>query len=385
MTERPARAQLLPVARPEIDEQDLASVRDALLSGWGSIGPKVAEFERAVAARLGVPEVLATASGTAALHLSMLGVGVGPGDEVLVPSLTFTSTASVVLLAGATPVFVDVDPRTLCLDPEDARRKVTARTRALVVVHFAGRAAALEAVGALCRERGLALVEDAAHAFGASWRGEPIGRHGDYVCFSFHATKTLTTGEGGALVVRDPAKAREARLRSWHGVDLAGRGDRPPGTWWPYDVELAGFKYNMNDPQAALGLSQLAKVDRMGARRAQIARHYLEALAPLQDRIELPDDPREAGHVHAWHLFALRLRAEARTTRERFMAGLRGRNIATSVHYPPVHRHSAFAPYAVSLPVTEALGESLVSLPLFSAMTDDDARDVCDAVRRVLG
>lgn len=376
----PDTGKLLPFARPTIEDDDLASVAEALSSGWLSFGPRVREFERRVGERLQGRHVVATNSGTAALHLAALVAGLGPSDEMLVPSLGYPPSAGAAVLVGAKPVFVDVDPRTLCLDVADVRARITPRTRAVMALHFAGRPVDLRALRALCDEHGLLLLEDAAHAFGAQSDGVPIGCHGDLVCFSFQSTKPLTTGEGGALVTPDGAKA--ALAREYRGCGL--QHDAQDGAM-RYRAVRPGYKYVMNDVQAALGLSQLAKVDRFRARRREIALRYDERLRHLADALHLPSVDERMGDEHAWHLYVVQIRPESGLTRAGFVAGLADRSVGTGMHYPPLHLQPLHETQPVpELPVTERVWTRLVSLPLFGGMTDGDVEAVCDAVTSVL-
>lgn len=384
MTQPRAVPQEIPFFRPDMDDQEVQAVTRVIQSGWLTGGPCVKELEQRISGFLGAGEFLCVATGTAALHLALLTPEIGPGDEVLVPSYTFAATANTVEHVGATPVFVDVDERTLCLDIEDAKRKITPRTRALVVVHFGGYPSDVLALRALCDERGILLIEDAAHAFGARRQDRPIGCHGDFVCFSFYATKTLTTGEGGGLVVNNESFVKRARLLAWHGIDKSLPEELRYQASWRYRVELPGYKYNLSDLQAAVGLVQLDKCERMRVRRQEIAAQYTRGFADLRHRLILPIEVSLAGDVHAWHLYPIRV--VGAPGRDGLIAQLKERGVATSVHYLPVHQMPYYGrKYRASLPVTEAIGSACLSLPLYSAMPPESVTQVIRVVRACLG
>ncbi|ASW54507.1 DegT/DnrJ/EryC1/StrS aminotransferase family protein [Plantactinospora sp. KBS50] len=378
----------LPFALPDIGEEEIAAVATALRSGWVSSGPLVSEFERRFAACCGENvTAVAVHSATAGLHLALEALGVGPGTEVLVPTWTFTAAAEVVVHLGADPVFVDVDPVTLCLDIEAAAAAVTPRTVAVLPVHFAGRVMAGAPLRAFAEAHGLAVVEDAAHAFPAASAGTPVGG-GDSAAtvFSFYATKPITTGEGGMLVTRDPRIAARARTMRLHGFDRDAfaryRSERPA---WQYDIVAAGFKYNLTDPAAALGLVQLRRAGSMRRRRESIAEFYRGAFAELP--IDLPA-PVPAGDVHAWHIFDVRLRPDAPVDRDGFVAELSRLGIVCSLHFTPLHTltywRTRYALTDAGFPVASREFARVVSLPIYSAMTDDHVDLVVRAVSKVL-
>jgi len=381
---QPVRAQMLPYGRQDIDEADVAAVVESLRSDWLTTGPRVAEFERRVAERVGVRHAVAVSSGTAALHAAAFAAGLGPGDEAIVPPLTFAATANAVLYQGATPVFADVLPDTLTLDPARAREQLTARTRAIVAVDFAGHPADLDELRALARTQGLALLDDAAHALGAEYRGRPVGGQADLATFSFHPVKHVTTGEGGMVVTDDAALAeRAARFRN-HGI-TTGAAERFQSGEWFYEMVDLGFNYRLTDVQCALGLSQLGKLDRFLARRAAIAARYREALGRLPGVAlqTVAPDVR-----HAWHIFPLLLDLERLAAdRRAIFTALRAEGIGVNVHYIPVYWHPYYQRlgYPKGLcPVAERAYERLLTLPLFPAMEDRDVEDVVTAVRRVI-
>ncbi|WP_020579245.1 DegT/DnrJ/EryC1/StrS family aminotransferase [Actinopolymorpha alba] len=379
----------LPFAEPDIGEEEIAAVADALRSGWLSSGPRVHEFERRFAERCGPgTEAVALNSATAGLHLALEALGIGPGAEVLVPTWTFTATAEIVHYLGAEPVLVDVDPTTLNIDLAAAESRITARTAAVVPVHFAGKALSCARLDAFARSHNLRVVEDAAHAFSATSDGTPVGAgQSQATVFSFYATKTMTTGEGGMLVTRDVDLARRVRVMRLHGInrDAFARQQCADIPSWRYDVVDAGFKYNLTDPAAAMGLVQLVRADTMRLRREEIATRYLESFRDLP--LDLPT-PVSSTDVHAWHLFVIRLRDEARVGRDEFIAEMSDLGIACSVHFIPLHKLTFWRRRGgltdEMFPVASREFERVVSLPLFSRMTEEQVCRVIEAVTKVL-
>jgi perosamine synthetase len=382
---RPVRAALLPYGRQAIDEDDVQAVLAALRSGWLTTGPQGPAFERAVATAVGAAHAVAVSSGTAALHAAMAAVGVGPGDEVVVPALTFAASANAVLYQGGTPVFADVREDTLTADPEDVTAKLTERTRAVMVVDYAGQPAELDVIAGIARDRELRLVEDAAHALGAEYRGRRVGALADLTTFSFHPVKHATTGEGG-LVTTESAEL-DARLRRFrnHGLETGFTQRHERGDEYSPMVDL-GFNYRLTDLQCALGLSQLGRLEQSLKRRAEIAQRYRAELAG-QPGLALP---AVLPHVrHAWHIFPVLLEPERLgADRRAILAALRAENIGATVHYVPVYWHPYYQargyPHGLC-PRAERAFERLLTLPLFPAMTDDDVNDVLVAVQKVLG
>jgi dTDP-4-amino-4,6-dideoxygalactose transaminase len=378
----------LPFALPDIGEAEIAEAVDSLRSGWITSGPKVQRFERSFAEFLGGVECVAVNSATAGLHLALEALGIGPGDEVIVPVHTFTATAEVVCYLGARPVFVDVEPESLTLDPDAVEAAVTPRTRAVMPVHYAGRACAMARLAAIAGRHGLAVVEDAAHALPATaCGGRLVGTLGTTATvFSLYATKTVTTGEGGMIATRSPDLARRARVMRLHGInrDVFDRY-QGKGSNWYYEVVAPGFKYNMTDLAAGIGLHQLARAHAMRDRRAAIAAAYDHAFRGLP--LELPA-PAEPGELHAWHLYVIRLRPEARINRDELIAGLREQGIGTSVHYVPLHFHpywrEQFGLRQDEFPVSTDAYARMVSLPIYTRMGDADVRRVIAAVRALL-
>jgi len=368
------------VGQEEIDE-----VVDTLRSDWITTGPKTRRFETEFAAYLGAPGALALNSCTAGLHTALVTLGIGAGDEVITTPMTFAASVNVIEHTGARPVLVDVAADTLNLDPRALDAAVTARTRAVLPVHYAGHPADLDAIGAVASAHGLAVIEDAAHALPARYKGRLIGSGPNPVAFSFYATKNLTTGEGGMLT-GDPALLDRARVVSLHGMSRDAWHRYDQGGSWHYDILLPGFKYNMTDIQAALGLRQLEKLAAFQRRRRQVVARYAAGFGDL-DALELPAERPDV--EHAWHLYVLRLRpGTLRIDRDRFIAELAARRIGTSVHFIPIHLHPyyrdryGYAPE--SFPVAWTNYGRLLSLPLNPRLTDDDVTDVIEAVRDVV-
>jgi perosamine synthetase len=370
---------MIPFTRPDIGHDEIDRVRAVLESGWLTTGEQAHLLEREIAAYVGAKHAIALNSGTAALHLALEAIGLKAGDEVIVPAYTFTATAEVVFYFGAKPVIVDVDARTFNIDPDRVAEAVTERTKAIIAVHFGGLAADLDALRAIAKPRGIAIIDDAAHALQSRFRGRMVGAISDITCFSFYATKTLTTGEGGMLCTDDDDWAARARVMALHGISHdAWNRYRSEGSWY-YEVVAPGYKYNMTDIAGALGLAQLAKLDRMRDRRQEIALRYNEAFGD-DAAFEIP--PFEAPEDHSWHLYALRLNA---IDRAQFIERLRDRGIGTSVHFIPLHHHPFYRDHfgytPDSFPVATRQYEREVSLPIYSLMSDDDVETVIRAVR----
>ena len=373
--------EFLPFARPAIDEAEIDEMIDTLRSGWITLGPKTKRFETDFARYLGVRDAVALSSGTAGLHLALLALGVGPGDEVILPTFTFASTATVVMHVGATPVLVDIEPRALTIDPAALEAAVTRRTRAIIPVHLGGTAADMDAIMGLSARRKLLVIEDAAHALPTRYDGRLIGTFGDATVFSFYATKTLATGDGGALVAREAQVLDRVRLLSLHGMDADAWRRYGPGGTWRYDVTAPGFKYNFTDLQASLGIHQLRKLESHTEKRTRIAERYLAAFAELPG-LTLPRPTARA--THAWHLFSVRFSAkECGFSRDDAIAALREAGIGTSVHFIPLHRFTLFREHAAgrTFPVADRVGEEILSLPIYPTMTDRDVERVIDGVR----
>ncbi|MBI5709172.1 MAG: DegT/DnrJ/EryC1/StrS aminotransferase family protein [Candidatus Eisenbacteria bacterium] len=382
----PVRATFLPVARPWIGEREKQLVLETLDSGWITTGPRSEELGRRVAQRVGMPHGIAVNSATGALHLALAALGVGPGDEVITAAYTFVACVNVIEHVGARPVLVDVEPDTLCMDPRAVERAITPRTRVLMPVDYGGHPCDLDVLLALARRHGIAMVEAAAHALGASWRGRPVGGWADVTAFSFYATKNLTTGEGGAAVTADEALAERMGLLSLHGMNRdAWKRYTDTGSWY-YEVTAPGFKYNLSDVLAAIGLGQLEHFDEMQRLRREHAARYDTLLADVPE-VRRPAARPEA--VHAWHLYPIALELERLSCdRASFIQELRAENIGTSVHFIPIHYHPHFRATlghaAGAFPVTEDAYRRAVTLPLFPGMSGEDVEDVVAAVKKVV-
>jgi dTDP-4-amino-4,6-dideoxygalactose transaminase len=382
--------EFLPFALPDIGEEEIAAVVECLRSGWITTGPRARAFEAEFAAFIGGGVgAVSVNSATAGLHLALEALGIGPGDRVLTTPYTFTATAEVVRYLGADCVFADIDPQTGNLDPAAAAAVLERdpAIRALIPVHFAGQACDLDALGALATRHGIPMVEDAAHALPTTWNGELVGRHGRATVFSFYATKTIATGEGGMIVSRDDALLARARTMRLHGIsrDVFDRY-RATTPAWHYEVVAPGFKYNLPDTAAAMGIEQLRKAWQFQRRRAAIARHYDAAFAGLPVTTPVTVRPEE---THAWHLYVLQLDLpRLRITRDQFIELMAGAGIGTSVHFIPLHLHPywrdryGLAPGA--FPAAEALFRRAVSLPLYTRMSDDDVERVSATVRGII-
>ncbi|KQM63544.1 MULTISPECIES: DegT/DnrJ/EryC1/StrS family aminotransferase [unclassified Sphingomonas] len=381
----------LPYALPDIGEAEQAAVGKAMASGWVTTGPNARAFEQEFTTYLGGDvTALAVSSATAGLHLAVEAIGVGPGDEVIVPTLTFTATAEVVRYMGADPIVADIDPATLNIDPADIERRITARTKAIIVVHYGGLACDMDAILAIARRHGLRVIEDAAHAFPTMYRGALIGTlASDITVFSFYANKTMTTGEGGMVVTRDAGLAERMRVMRLHGInrDAFDRFQSKTPAWY-YEVVAPGYKYNLNDMAAALGRVQLTRIDAFAERRNALARRYQDAFAGLP----IIDAPRPAqGDTHAWHIYAIRLtvKDDDLDTRAGFIEALSVAGIGTSVHYIPLHRQpywrDTYGLTAADYPHADRAYHGLVSLPLYTLMSDADQDRVIEAVKGALG
>lgn len=379
----PVRVTPLPFHRVSIKDRDIAAVTETLSSGWLTVGPKTEALEKRLADYLGVSNVIAVSSCSEAMLIGLKSLGVGPGDEVITSPLTFASTIHAVIHAGATPVLADVESETWGIDPEAVRAKAGPKTRAVLPVHFGGQACRIEEICEFARGRGIAVMEDAAHSFGARVSGARIGSFGDATAFSFYATKNLTTGEGGALSTNDAELAERMRLLSYHGMSRDSWARYTDKGSWYYEVITAGHKSNMSDLSAALGLSQLDRADDMLSRRRDVAARFAGALSG-DPHFQLPVE--RPGNLHTWHLYVVQLRLDAlRIDRDRFIEALKAENIGSSVHFIPVHTHPFFAPYrdGETFPVCTDYFSRCISLPIFPDMSDSDVDDVITAVKKI--
>jgi len=380
----PVRSTMLPYGRQSIDDEDIAAVVAALRSDWLTTGPLVAEFERAFAAVTGSTEAVAVANGTAALHAAMFALNIGSGDEVIVTPMTFAASANCVVFQGATPVFADVDPSTLLIDPERVAASITPRTKAIIAVDYAGQPCDYDALRAVATHHNLALVDDACHAIGGSYRGRPVGSLADLNTFSLHPVKHMTTGEGGVITTNDGELARRLRLFRNHGITTDHRQREQQGSWFYEMVEL-GYNYRLTDIQCALGLSQIGKLAGWVERRRAIAARYDAAFAGMA---ELQPVGVRPDAVHAYHIYPILLNLELlKVDRAMVFRALRAEGIGVNVHYVPVHLHPfyrrRFATLPGMCPVAEAAYEQLITLPIFPAMNDQDVVDVITAVQKV--
>lgn len=384
----PVRANVLPYGRHDVDDDDVAAVTRVLRSEWLTGGPIVDEFELALARTFGAAEAVVLNSGTAGLHAAMFVLGVGPGDEVIVPPMTFAASANVIVYQGGTPVFADVDPGTLLLDPTSVEERITGRTRAIVAVDYAGQPCDYDALGCATARRGrrdIPIVADACHAPGARDRGRPVGSLADLTAFSFHPVKHVTTGEGGAVTTNDAQLAARMRRFRNHGMSRDHRL-RDAQSSWEYEIGELGYNYRLTDIQCALGLSQLSKLGARVARRQAIAEEYRRAFASIP---EIRPLTVRAGASHAYHLFVVRVDTSRLTCdRATIFGALRREGIGVNVHYLPVHLHPfyrrRFDTGPGLCPVAEAAYEQLLTLPMFPAMTARDVQDVIEAMTKVV-
>lgn len=382
---RPVRREFLPFHRPSIGEDEIREVEDTLRSGWITTGPKTKRFEEEFRDYIGCRHAVAVSSCTAGLHLALVASGVGRGDEVITTPYTFAATGEVIIQVGAKPIFVDVCEGGFNIDPERIREAVTPRTRAIIPVHFAGEPCRMEEILEIAREHDLLVVEDAAHALGAEYDGRKVGTIGDVTAFSFYATKNITTAEGGMVTTDDPEMAEKMSILSLHGISRdAWKRYSYEGSWY-YEVLYAGYKYNMTDVQAAMGLHQLRRLPDFLEVRKEYVRMYDEGLGDVEE-VVLPPRPRNGRH--AWHLYVIRLRLEMlRIDRNEFVEALRAENIGTSVHFIPLHLHpyyrENFGLGWGDFPNAEDAYKRAISLPLYPEMTPEDVEDVIRAVRKV--
>ena len=381
---RPVRRSFLPFARPDISNAEIMAVVRTLRSGWLTMGPRVLEFEEAFRKYIGARHAVAFNSCTAALHTTLVALRVGPGDEVVTTPFTFAATANVVALVGARPVFADVEPDTLNLDPSNANARLCARTKAVIPVHYGGQPCDLDALAERAHAHGAFLLEDAAHAFGAEYRDRRIGSTGT-AAFSFYATKNLTTGEGGMVTTDDSDLADRLRLLRLHGISRdAWKRYTVAGDWY-YEVVEAGFKYNMTDTQAAMGLVQLRRADGLLKRRRSHAQYLAKEFKDVPN-LTLPQERPDTSN--AWHLYPIRLNLpRLRIDRAKFIEALRAENIGSSVHFIPLHLQpyyrDRFGYRRGDFPVAEAAYERIISLPFYAGMTREDLDDVVEAVGKI--
>ena len=377
------RKDFLPFSRPSIWETEINAVAACLKSGWITTGALCKAFEEQLCALTGAPRAVSLSSATAGMHLMLTALNVGPGDEVITPSMTFASTVNLIALRQAKPVFVDVDYGTLNMDCEAMEEKITERTKVMIPVHFAGAPADMDRVNRLARKYSLKVIEDAAHAVGTSYKGTHAGGFGHPAIFSFHPIKNITTGEGGMITLNSAAVEKKLRLTRFHGIERDawkryGKGGNPS-----YDIAEPGYKYNMPDLLAALGLAQMERWRELNARRRVLAGLYFDGLRGTEG-LDLPEVP-SYDHVHAWHLFVVKVTG---MSRDLFMQKLADHNIGYGLHFPPAHKLSyvkkRFGVRAASLPQTNLAADRIISLPLFPDMTENDVHYVCGAIKEIL-
>jgi perosamine synthetase len=381
----PARDDFLPFHSPAIGDEEIAAVVKVLRSGWLTTGAKAKEFESDFRNFVGSSHAVAVNSGTAALHLALAAIGITAGDEVILPTMTFAATAEVVLYLGARPVLVDCEPDTLNMDPDRLAAALTPKTKAIMPVHFGGQSCDMDRILEFARAHGLKVIEDAAHALPARYRGQMIGTLGDITCFSFYATKTITTGEGGMTTTENPEWAEKMRVLSLHGINHdAWKRYTAEGSWY-YEILSPGYKYNLTDVAASLGIEQLKKCETFFTARKRIAEAYEDAFAALPEILTPTCRP---GVEHAWHLYVIQLDLERLTIgRKQFVDELKRANIGTSVHFIPLHLHpyyrETFGYRPADFPRAFSAFERIISLPIYPKMTEGDVDDVIYAVRSI--
>lgn len=382
---KPVRDSFLPFSLPTIEEDEVIEVVNTLKSGWITTGPKTHEFEKAFGEYVGSKHAIALGSCTSGLHLSLVAAGIADGDEVITSPFTFAATANVIVHQRAKPIFVDIDPRTFNIDPEKIEAAVTDKTRAILPVHYGGQPCEMDDIMSIARKYDLMVIEDAAHALGATYKGKKIGTLGHVTCFSFHATKNITTAEGGMVTTAIEELAEKIRLLSLHGMTTDAWTRYSLGSSY-YEIVQPGYKYNMTDIQASLGLHQLRKLDRFQEARRKLANLFNEAFAAMPEIVE----PQQCAWVtHAWHLYPIRINSDfVDVNRDKFVEALKEENIGTSVHFIPLHTHPyyrhAFGFQLGDFPNAERIYERVISLPLYPKMNQNDAEDVVNAVKKVV-
>lgn len=374
---------ILPVFRPSMDQREIDAVADVIRSGWIGLGPKTEEFEKKFAKYVNAKFAIGLSSATAALHLSLLALGIGKGDEVLVPSMTFVSTSHAVLYTGARPVFVDIDKENLCMDPKDLEKKINKNSKAVIPVHFGGHPADLDEIHKISKKYGLNTIEDASHATGSKYKGKMIGGLSDLTCFSFHAVKNLSTGDGGMVSTNNSSLAKKIKILRWVGINK--------NTWereelvnekffrqygWYYDVTELGYKYHMNDITAAIGLVQLKKLEKANQRRRKLASRYTSAFKNLKWVKSLSINSEI---ISAQHNYLIKT-----NDRDNLNLYLKGRGISTGVHYMPIHLFSYYKNhnYKANVPVTDKIWKTLLTLPLYPTLSIKDQNRVIKTIKR---
>ena len=380
------RKNFLPFSKPTIEQKDIDSISEVLRSGWITTGPKNAEFEQLFCQYTGCKNAVALSSATAGMHVALKAMGIGPGDEIITPSMTWVSTANMIVLSGAKPVFVDVDKDTLMISSDTIQKRLTERTKLIVPVHFAGASADLQEIYQLAREENIPVLEDSAHALGTECCGDRIGKRGTAI-FSFHPIKNITTGEGGMICSDDQEFVENVRRLKFHGIGMDSYDRQQKGRSPQAEVIEPGFKYNLPDLLAALGISQLSRVDDFNERRTRIAQYYLKRLEEIEEILPLKNP--NYSFKHSWHLFVVRLDIDkTKVTRDEFMEKLKERNIGTGLHFRAVHLQKYYKermPESLGrLENTEWNSARICSLPLFPQMSDADVDDVIKAIKEIL-
>jgi UDP-4-amino-4-deoxy-L-arabinose-oxoglutarate aminotransferase len=380
------RTDFLPFSRPSISESDIAAVIEVLRSGWITTGSKAAEFEKNICDYTGCRGAVALTSATAGMHLALKAYNIGPGDEVITPSMTWVSTVNLIVLAGATPVFADIDRDTLMVTPQTITQCITKRTRLIIPVHFAGAAADIGSIRQLATDKGIDVIEDAAHALGTHYKGELIGRRGTAI-FSFHPIKNITTGEGGMLCSDNDELLKRIQRLKFHGLGVDAFDRFTQGRIPQAEVLEPGYKYNLPDILAALGIKQLQRINELNRKRTALAMYYRQRLSEIEEILPLSDPAYPIRH--SWHLFIVRLdTGKAGLSRDEFISELKKRNIGTGLHFRAVHTQKYYRDYPTVrcglLPNTEWNSERICSLPLFPDMTCEDVDDVVNTIKEVL-
>lgn len=370
--------------KPHLPKTAIDEVVKVLQSGWLTTGPKVQEFEQQFSEVIGARYSLAVSSCTAALHLAYLVHDFKEGDEIIVPSFTFCSTINTLMHVGATPVFCDIERETLCLDPSDVLKKITPKTKAIVVVHYAGMPANMDSINAIAKEHNLIVIEDAAHAFLTKYKGKYIGSSTNTTCFSFYATKNLTTAEGGMITISDSNFAEQIETLRMHGISKKAWNRYGKTGTWKYDVLNPGYKYNMTDISAVLGIEQLKRLNEAVKKRSEIVEKYF-TLFSKNNNLVLPNNPRDERSQHAWHLFTIQLKDSARISRDDLIQKLKEKGIGTSVHFIPNHLQTFYketlAP--VHLPVTEDIFQRILSIPLYEDLRKEEIEYIAKSINEL--
>lgn len=375
----------IPFYIPHIPKSTNKSVIQVINSGWLTSGKKVQEFEQQFSKIINSKNSIVVSSGTAALHLAYLAHELGPGDEVIVPSFTFCSTINALIHVGATPVFCDIDEKSLCINPQDIQRKITSKTKAIIVVHYGGAPADMDKINDIAKINNLIVIEDAAHAFLTRYKGQYIGSGNNTTCFSFYATKNLTTGEGGMITTNNEKVSEFVQIMRNHGISKSALSRYGKGGNWRYDVIAPGYKYNMTDIEAAIGLEQIKIAKECAKKRQDLSKKYLKSLSK-NIKIILPQEVSDRQNENSWHLFTIRIKNTCSISRNVLIEKLIAAGIGTSVHFIPNHMQSYYRSNFgndTSLPITERVFNSILSLPFYEDLTDEQIKFVCDMINNL--